>query len=54
MAGGFLLVALVPFGRRFFDLVFGDWSQIGTSLLVAACAAVALELLWRWASPRPE
>ena len=54
MAGAFLLVALVPFGRRFFDLVFVGWSQIGTSLLVAACAAVALDLLWRWAAPRPE
>jgi cation-transporting ATPase E len=47
MAGGFLLVALVPFGRRFFDLHFGAWQQTATSLAVAGCAAVALELLWR-------
>jgi cation-transporting P-type ATPase E len=52
MGGGFLLVALTPVGRRIFDLQFGTWSQIGTSLLVTACAATALELLWHWAARR--
>jgi cation-transporting ATPase E len=47
MACGFLLVALVPVGRRIFDLHFGAWQQTLTSLAVAGCAAVTLELLWR-------
>ncbi|MGH6657328.1 MAG: HAD-IC family P-type ATPase [Actinocrinis sp.] len=52
MAGGFLLVALVPAGRRIFDLHFGAWHQTLTSLAVAGCAGVALELLWRFDTSR--
>jgi len=52
MAGGFLLVALVPVGRRIFDLHFGAWQQTATSLAVAGCAALALELLWRFDASR--
>ena len=47
MAGCFVLVTLVPAGRRFFDLSFGAWQQTLTSLAVAGCAGVALEVLWR-------
>jgi cation-transporting ATPase E len=47
MAAGFVLVALVPAGRRVFDLHFGSWQQTLTALAVAGCAAVALEVLWR-------
>jgi cation-transporting ATPase E len=47
MAGGFALVALLPAGRRIFDLHFGGWQQTLTALAVAGCAAVALEVLWR-------
>jgi cation-transporting ATPase E len=52
MAGAFLLVALLPAGRRIFDLHFGAWSQTLTALAVAAGAAVALELLWRFGHGR--
>ena len=48
MGGCFVLVALVPAGRRFFDLSFGAWQQTLTSLAVAGCAGVALEALWRF------
>jgi len=41
MAGVFPLVALVPSGRRVFDLRFGSWEQTLTALAVAGCAAVA-------------
>ena len=54
MATGFLLVALLPVGRRIFDMHFSGWGQIGISLLVAACAGAALELLWRWSANRTE
>ena len=47
MSGGFVLVALLPVGRRVFDLHFGGWQQTLTALAVAGCAAVALEVLWR-------
>jgi cation-transporting P-type ATPase E len=47
MAGCFVLVAALPVGRRIFQLRFGDWSQTGLSLLVSACAAVLLAVLWR-------
>ncbi|HZP54116.1 HAD-IC family P-type ATPase [Actinocrinis sp.] len=47
MAGGFVLVALLPAGRRVFDLHFGGWQQTLTALAVAGCAAVALEVVWR-------
>jgi cation-transporting ATPase E len=53
MAGAFVLVALVPAGRRVFDLSFGTWRQTMTSLVVAGCAAIALELLWRFGHGRP-
>ncbi len=48
MAGGFLLVAVLPAGRRIFDLHFGAWQQTLTALAVAGCAGLALELLWRF------
>jgi len=48
MGGCFVLVALLPAGRRFFDLSFGAWQQTLTSLAVAGCAGVALEALWRF------
>jgi cation-transporting ATPase E len=47
MAGAFLLVALLPVGRRIFDLDFGSWQQTATALAVAGVAAVLLEALWR-------
>ncbi|HEY3873214.1 MAG TPA: HAD-IC family P-type ATPase [Actinocrinis sp.] len=47
MAGCFVLVAAVPAGRRIFQLRFGGWAQTGVSLLVSACAAVLLAVLWR-------
>jgi cation-transporting ATPase E len=48
MAGLFVLVCLVPAGRRFFQLQFGAWEQTIVSLAVAAVAAFGLEALWRW------
>ncbi|HEV3170094.1 MAG TPA: HAD-IC family P-type ATPase [Actinocrinis sp.] len=52
MTAAFLLVALLPLGRRVFDLHFGTWQQTATALAVAGCAAVALELLWRFGHGR--
>lgn len=52
MVALFVLVSLFPAGRRFFQLEYGGWQQVLTSLAVAACAAVALELLWRWTQAR--
>jgi cation-transporting ATPase E len=52
MAGGFLLVAVLPAGRRVFDLRFGTWQQTLTALAVAGCAGVALEVLWRFVRRR--
>ena len=52
MVGLFVLVSVFPAGRRFFQLQYGGWEQVLTSLAVACCAAVALELLWRWARHR--
>jgi cation-transporting P-type ATPase E len=49
MAAAFAVVAATAPGRRIFDLRFGTWAQVGTSLAVAAGAAAALELVWRWA-----
>lgn len=49
MAALFVLVSLIPAGRRFFQLQYGGWEQVLTSLAVAGCAAVVLEMLWRWA-----
>lgn len=54
MAGLFVLVALLPAGRRIFQLQFGTWSQIAVSLAVAGVAAVGLEALWRWARSKDE
>jgi cation-transporting ATPase E len=48
MAGLFVLVTLIPSGRRFFQLQFGAWPQTVVSLAVAAVAAGVLEGLWRW------
>ena len=52
MAALFVLVSAVPFGRRFFQLEYGGWEQVLTSLAVAGCAAVLLALLWRLARSR--
>jgi cation-transporting P-type ATPase E len=48
MAGLFVLVMVVPAGRRFFQLQFGAWQQTAASFGVAVVAAVILEILWRW------
>jgi len=52
MIAVFLLAALLPLGRRVFDLHFGTWQQTATALAVAGCAAVVLELLWRFGHGR--
>ncbi|HTJ72189.1 MAG TPA: HAD-IC family P-type ATPase [Actinospica sp.] len=52
MAGLFVLVMVLPFGRRVFQLQFGAWQQTVLSFGVAAVAAVVLEILWRWARAR--
>lgn len=52
MAGLFVLVCLVPAGRRFFQMQFGAWQQTLLSFGVAAVAALGLELLWRWSRAR--
>jgi cation-transporting ATPase E len=48
MAAVFVLVCLVPAGRKFFQLQFGAWQQTLLSFGVAVVAAVGLEVLWRW------
>ena len=48
MAGLFVLVTVLPYGRRFFQLQFGAWQQTVLSFAVAVVAAVVLEILWRW------
>ena len=48
MAGLFVLVTLLPAGRRFFQLQFAAWQQTVVSLAVAVVAAAVLEGLWRW------
>ncbi|HWG25395.1 MAG TPA: HAD-IC family P-type ATPase [Actinospica sp.] len=52
MAGLFVLVTVLPVGRRIFQLQFGAWQQTVLSFAVAAVAAVVLEILWRWARAR--
>jgi cation-transporting P-type ATPase E len=52
MAGLFLLCVALPVGRRFFDLEFGPWYEIGSGLAIAVVAAVLLEVLWRWSLKR--
>jgi cation-transporting ATPase E len=52
MAGLFVLVAVLPAGRRIFQFEFGAWQQTVLSFAVAAVAAVVLEILWRWARAR--
>nr|WP_307846495.1 HAD-IC family P-type ATPase [Actinospica durhamensis] len=54
MAALFVLVSLIPAGRRFFQLEYGGWQQVLTSLAVAGCAAVALAVLWHLARARDE
>ena len=54
MAALFVLVSLIPAGRRFFQLQYGGWEQVLTSLAVAGCAAVALVVLWHVARSRDE
>jgi cation-transporting P-type ATPase E len=52
MAGGFVLVLVVPWLQHFFALklvgVFMPWTAVG----VAAAAAAVLELTWRWVDVR--
>ena len=48
MAGLFVLVTVLPYGRKFFQLQFGAWQQTVLSFAVAVVAAVVLEILWRW------
>ena len=48
MAALFVLVAVLPAGRKFFQLQFGAWQQTVLSFAVAAVAAVVLEILWHW------
>ena len=52
MAGLFVLVGVLPVGRRIFQLDFGAWQQTVLSFAVAAVAAVVLEIVWRWARAR--
>jgi cation-transporting ATPase E len=52
MAGLFVLAAVLPVGRRFFQLRFGAWQQTVLSVAVAAVAAVVLEILWHWVRAR--
>ncbi|HET9171546.1 MAG TPA: HAD-IC family P-type ATPase [Actinospica sp.] len=52
MAGLFVLTAVLPVGRRVFQLQFGAWQQTVLSFAVAALAALVLELLWRWSRAR--
>jgi cation-transporting ATPase E len=54
MAALFVLVSLLPAGRRFFQLEYGGWEQVLTSLAVAGCAALVLELLWRFVRRRDD
>ena len=52
MAGLFVLVTVLPAGRKFFQLQFGAWQQTVLSFGVAVVAAVILELLWRWSQAK--
>ena len=52
MAGCFVLVTVIPAGRRIFQLQFGAWQQTLLSFVVAAVAALVLEVLWRWSRCR--
>lgn len=52
MAGLFVLVSLILAGRSVFELEYGGWEQVATSLAVAAGAVAAKELLWRLARRR--
>ena len=52
MAGLFVLVCLLPAGRRIFQMQFGAWQQTLQSFGVAVAAALGLEVLWRWSRAR--
>lgn len=52
MAGLFVLVTVLPAGRKFFQLQFGAWQQTVLSFGVAVVAAVILELLWCWSQAK--
>lgn len=52
MATLFVLVCVLPAGRKFFQLDFGSWQQTLVSFAVAVVAAIGLEGLWRWSRAR--
>ena len=52
MAGLFVLVTVLPAGRRYFQLQFGAWQQTALSFGVAVVAAAVLELVWRWSQAK--
>ncbi|MEU0215220.1 HAD-IC family P-type ATPase [Streptomyces sp. NPDC006265] len=52
MAGAFLLVLVVPWLQHFFALKLVGLTMPWTAVGIAAVAAAALELLWRWVDRR--
>ncbi|AMW11205.1 magnesium-transporting ATPase [Streptomyces qaidamensis] len=52
MAGAFLLVLVVPWLQHFFALKLVGMTMPWTAVGIAAVAAAALELLWRWVDRR--
>ncbi|MFE7896153.1 HAD-IC family P-type ATPase [Streptomyces sp. NPDC057424] len=52
MAGAFLLVLVVPWLQHFFALKLVGPTMPWTAVGIAAVAAAALELLWRWVDRR--
>ncbi|SMQ17138.1 cation-transporting ATPase E [Streptomyces sp. Ag82_O1-12] len=52
MAGAFLLVLVVPWLQHFFALKLVGVTMPWTAVGIAAVAAAALELLWRWIDRR--
>ncbi|MGW7497141.1 HAD-IC family P-type ATPase [Streptomyces luteogriseus] len=52
MAGAFLLVLVVPWLQHFFALKLVGVTMPWTAVGIAAVAAAALELLWRWVDRR--
>ncbi|MDQ0714240.1 cation-transporting ATPase E [Streptomyces luteogriseus] len=52
MAGAFLLVLVVPWLQHFFALKLEGVTMPWTAVGIAAVAAAALELLWRWVDRR--
>ncbi|MDN3266219.1 HAD-IC family P-type ATPase [Streptomyces sp. MA15] len=52
MAGGFLLVLVVPWLQEFFALRLVGMTMPWTAVAVAAVTAAVLEVLWRWVDRR--